>query len=394
VRLRTRSLTPFLLLSLAAAAHGADVPVTVSNFVFSPATVTINEGDSVTWTNTGGFHNVSSDTPGLFRSGDPAPAPWTYSHTFATAGTFPYYCEIHGAVGGAGMSGVVTVVPLPTLAIADRAVVEGNTGTTNASFTVTLSVPSASTVTVMFHTADGTALAGSDYTAVSPTILTFAPGTTIQTATVSVTGDTVSEDNETFFVRLTSPTNATIADNEAVGTILDDDDADFFPLSPCRVVDTRLTPGPGGGPALPANSTRVFPITGLCGVPADARAIALNVTTVNAGDLGDLRLYPADAVLPNASTLNFGAGKTRANNALIVLGTGGKIAVRNDMPPGSTATTDVVIDVSGYFKQASGAAPGPVITLVTPTSVAKGSPLLVGSTAGSWSPSRTGPAPP
>ena len=253
------------------------------------------------------------------------------------------------------MSGVVTVVALPSLSVADRAVVEGNSGTTSADFAVTLSAASASTVTVMFQTADGTALAGTDYAAVSASLLTFLPGSTTQTATVSVTGDTASERNETFFVNLLSPTNATIADSQAVGTILDDDAADFFAVAPCRVVDTRLPPGTNGGPALPANGTRIFEIASNCGIPLDARAVAFNVTTVNEGALGDLRVYAADAAVPTASTINFSAGKVRANNGLVVLGTAGKIAVRNDMPVGSTATTNVLIDVSGYFK----AIPGP-----------------------------------
>lgn len=350
---RTRSLAPLGLLLLAAAslAHSAEVFVLVlPTFVFDPQTVTINPGDTVTWTNEGGFHNVISDT-GLFTSGPPSSLlGWTFSHTFPSLGSFPYYCEVHGTPGGVGMSGVVEVVAY-SLNIADRAVVEGNTGTTDAVFTVTLSPVSTNPVTVTFQTADDTALAGSDYTAASG-MLTFAPGTTTQTATVSVTGDAASEDNETFFVRLSAPTNATIADGEAVGTILDDDAADFFAILPCRVVDTRLPPGSRRGPALPANSTRVFPVTGgACAIPADARAVALNVTTVNEGDFGDLRLYPADTELPLASTINFSAGKARANNALTVLGTAGRIAVRNDMPPGSTATTNVVIDVSGYFKR-------------------------------------------
>lgn len=277
------------------------------------------------------------------------------------------------------MSGVVVV--MPSLSIADRTVVEGETGTTNAVFTVTLNAPSTDIVTVMVQTADDTALAGSDYTAVGGTLLTFAPGTATQTTSISVAGDTASEDNETFFVRLTSPTNAVIADGEAVGTILDDDAADFFSIAPCRVVDTRLPPGPTGGPALLANTTRVFPVAGSCGVPADARAVALNVTTVNEGDLGDLRLYPADAELPLASTINFSAGKPRANNAIVVLGTAGKVAVRNDMPAGSTATTNVVIDVSGYFKRVPDTSPPPpAITGVAPTSVARGSTLIATGT--------------
>lgn len=356
MRLRTLSLTAFGLLWLAASTllHGADAVVTVTNFVFTAGTVTINEGELVTWNNTLGFHNVKSDTL-LFTSGSPASAPWTYSHTFPTAGTYPYYCEVHGGVGGVGMSGVVKV--LPSITIANRAVVEGPPAgiVVTADLTVTLSAPSADPVTVMFNTIDDTAIAGSDYAAVAGTMLTFPPGTTSQVASVSIIGDAASEDNETFFVHLSSPTGATIALNQATGTILDDDAADFFALPPCRVVDTRQPPGTWGGPALAANSTRTFPFRGRCGIPLDARAVALNVTTVNEGALGDLRLYPADAVLPDASTINFSAGKVRANNAMVILGGNGYVAVRNDMPMASTATTDVVIDVSGYFK----AIPGP-----------------------------------
>jgi len=79
-----------------------------------------------------------------------------------------------------------------------------------------------STVTVNFATADGSAFAGSDYVATSGT-LTFAPGTTTQPVTVNVIGDTTPEPNETFFVNLSSPTNATIATGTGTGTILNDD---------------------------------------------------------------------------------------------------------------------------------------------------------------------------
>lgn len=353
---RTLWLTAFGLLWLAAVppAHAADATVTVTNFVFTAATVTINEGEMVTWNNTVGFHNVKSDT-GLFTSGAPASAPWTYSHTFPTAGTYPYYCEVHGGAGGVGMSGVVKV--LPSMTIAGSAVVEGAAAgiVVTADFTVTLSAPSADPVTVMFNTIDNSAHAGTDYTAVSGMLLTFAPGVTSQIASVSIIGDAVSEANETFFGHLSSPTGATISLDQATATILDDDAADFFTLSPCRVVDTRQPAGTWGGPALAANSTRTFPFRSRCGIPLDARAVSLNVTTVNEGATGDLRLYPADAVLIAASTINFSAGKARANNAMVILGGGGGISVRNDMPVGSTATTHVLIDVTGYFL----AQPGP-----------------------------------
>ncbi|MGH8245378.1 MAG: Calx-beta domain-containing protein, partial [Gammaproteobacteria bacterium] len=111
---------------------------------------------------------------------------------------------------------------MPALSINDQTVTEGNAGTVNAVFTVTLSFASGQTVTVNYATANGTASAGSDYTGVSGT-LTFGPGSTIQNITVPITGDLVNEPNETFFVNLTGPVNATISDNQGVGTILDDD---------------------------------------------------------------------------------------------------------------------------------------------------------------------------
>jgi hypothetical protein len=110
----------------------------------------------------------------------------------------------------------------PTLRIADVTVTEGNTGTRTATFTVTLSVPSAQPVTVPYATADGTASAGSDYQARSGT-LTIPANQTTGTITVPVTGDRVPEPGETFVVTLSGATNATIADGQAVGTILDNE---------------------------------------------------------------------------------------------------------------------------------------------------------------------------
>jgi hypothetical protein len=112
--------------------------------------------------------------------------------------------------------------PPPALRINDVSVVEGNTGAAAATFTVTLSVASAEPVTVAYATADGSATAGSDYQAASGT-LTFAPGETVKTITVLVNGDPLDEPTETFFVNLSSPTNATIGRGQGIGTILDDD---------------------------------------------------------------------------------------------------------------------------------------------------------------------------
>jgi ribosomal protein L35AE/L33A len=112
--------------------------------------------------------------------------------------------------------------PNPSLVIANATVTEGNSGTVNAAFTVTLSAPSSNAVTVNWITANGSATAPADYGADNGT-LTFNPGETSQQIVVLVQGDTVSEANETFSVNLSSATNATIADNSGLGTITDND---------------------------------------------------------------------------------------------------------------------------------------------------------------------------
>ncbi len=132
---------------------------------------------------------------------------------------------------------------LPTLSINDVSIAEGNADTSVASFNVQLSQASSQPVTVKYATADGTALAGSDYTATSNT-LSFAPGETKKTVSVSVKGDTVVEPNETFRVNLSTPTNATISDAQGVGTIVNDDLASVLPQ--LSINDVSLTEGNSG----------------------------------------------------------------------------------------------------------------------------------------------------
>ncbi|MBU3750008.1 MAG: hypothetical protein FGM52_06070, partial [Mycobacterium sp.] len=111
---------------------------------------------------------------------------------------------------------------IPTLSIANTAVSEGNSGTSNASFAVTLSKPSTKSVTVAYATANGTATAGQDYTAAAGT-LTFAPGVTSQQVAVKITGDATVEPDETFTVTLSNPVGARLATVTATGTIRNDD---------------------------------------------------------------------------------------------------------------------------------------------------------------------------
>src|SRR5215218_8565722 len=123
---------------------------------------------------------------------------------------------------------------------------------------------------------------------------------------------------------------------------------DFYTVTPCRVYDSR---GPGG--PLNQGITYTQPIAGLCGVPADARAVAVNVTVVGASGSGNLAVFPAGTVPPFVGMLPFKAGKDQAVIQMVGLGTGansGKLSfVATIPPPPPSATYHFIIDVVGYF---------------------------------------------
>jgi len=123
--------------------------------------------------------------------------------------------------------------------------------------------------------------------------------------------------------------------------------ASFFTLTPCRVVDTRGPAGPYGAPALAAKSDRSFVLAGQCGIPPTAKAVAINVTVTQSTAAGDLRLFPGGTSLPLVSEINYSAGQTRANNAVVALGASGDLTVHCDEASGAV---ELIIDVTGYFQ--------------------------------------------
>jgi hypothetical protein len=122
----------------------------------------------------------------------------------------------------AQFGGVSPPPSLPSLTISNVSLTEGDSGSQLAVFTLTLSAASSNTVTVQYATADGTATAASDYVATSGSV-TFAPGETQKTISVTVNGDTTYETDETFLVNLTNPSNATLSVSQGQGTIQNDD---------------------------------------------------------------------------------------------------------------------------------------------------------------------------
>jgi hypothetical protein len=139
------------------------------------------------------------------------------------------------------------------------------------------------------------------------------------------------------------------------GGILDDPDllappADFYTVTPCRVVDTRDPAGPVGGPALAGGATRSFTVIGgTCDIPSTAISVSVNLTAVSPAAAGYLTLFPGDgAGPPLASSVNFSAARTRANNAVVLLATDGTGTIR--VKNGSAGTVHFVLDVNGYFQ--------------------------------------------
>jgi hypothetical protein len=112
---------------------------------------------------------------------------------------------------------------VPSLSIADASMTEGNSGTKLVTFTVTLSAASPSAVSYSIATANGAAIAGGDYVASSLAGQVIPAGQITKTFSVTVMGDTAVEGNETFAVNISNVVGATVADGQALGTIINDD---------------------------------------------------------------------------------------------------------------------------------------------------------------------------
>jgi lysophospholipase L1-like esterase len=121
---------------------------------------------------------------------------------------------------------------------------------------------------------------------------------------------------------------------------------DFYTLLPCRAVDTRLSQSP----LLSGTGPRPFLMHGVCGIPATARTLSVNVTVVNPTQSGFVNLFAADRDAPGTSVANFRASQTRANNAIVPLSADGRLGAVAAF--GAAGQVDLVVDVNGYFAEA------------------------------------------
>jgi hypothetical protein len=121
---------------------------------------------------------------------------------------------------------------------------------------------------------------------------------------------------------------------------------DFYTVTPCRVLDTRSSPGTPLTSGIPLSIN----VAGTCGVPSTAKAVSLNLTAIQASNYGGITLYSGDISAPGTTTIGFGSLTTRANNAIMPLAIDGIGTLKALATITGGGTVDIAVDVNGYFK--------------------------------------------
>jgi aryl-phospho-beta-D-glucosidase BglC (GH1 family) len=230
---------------------------------------------------------------------------------------------------------IVNPAPPPSLSVADTTVTEGTAATLNETFTVKLSAPSTTPVTVSYKTVNGTAIAGTDYTAATGT-LTFAAGVTSQTVTVASRPGSIG--SKTYSLILSAPSGATLSRATATGTIV-------TPTPAISVADTSVTEGT----AASLNETFTVKLSAVSKTPVTVAYKTTNGTAVSGTD------YNAAS-----GTLTFAAGVT---SQTITVAT-------HPGSAGSTKAYSLVLSAPTNATIARGSATGSIVTptpVVTPT---------------------------
>jgi hypothetical protein len=340
----------------AATGNGCDIGAVEVHPLLAPIDlqVTSFDSDSVSlgWTDSNtdatGYELVR--TPGATIS-DPSTS--YEDATVACATTYQYLVRAVRADEVSADSNVVEVTtgPCAVTVSPTSGLVTDEAGGSD-SFTVVLTVEPTAAVVVEVVSGDTGEIT------VSPSQLTFTPtGTTAwnlpQTVTLTGVDDPIDDGDQA--VTITLETNDALTLDDAfdaedpadVAATNVDGESGLYTLTPCRLFDSREA---AQGPALGSGESRVLQVHGSCGVPANARAIAFNVTVVEGTGLGHLLVFPSDQSPPAVSSINFAAGQVRANNGVVQLATDGSGTVSFRPFVAGGGSVHVILDVAGYFE--------------------------------------------
>jgi hypothetical protein len=263
-------------------------------------------GASYAWTGPNGF-TATTQSPAIANA------------TTAASGTYSVIATVAGVPSAPGTT-LATINAVPGAPVIT---VSPNVGAGSPNRTATVASHASSTYT--WTIGNGTITAGQ-----GTAQITFTAGLAGTPLTLSVT-----ESNASGCTSGAGTASVTVG---PAGSWIQ-----YYTASPCRQLDTRTSS------ALAPRGTLTIALTGgACGIPATARAVSVNVTVTQTAAAGFVTLYPATGSLPLASNINFVAGITRANNAILALANDGSGQV--DIFNGSDGTTQVIIDVNGYFE--------------------------------------------
>ena len=220
----------------------------------------------------------------------------------------------------------------PTISIADASATEGNSGASSLAFTVLLSSPSSQTIMVQYATTAGTATAGVDYSTQSGQ-LTFNPGQTSATLTVPILADTVDEANETVFVTLSFPVNATLGDDSAQGTIVDDDATPTL-----SVTDVSVTEG-NGGSASPTMAVFSVSLSAASSFPVTVGYATVSGSAAAGADF-----------MPTSGSVSIAAGSRTATFSVSIIGDTVKESAESFTVTLSAPSNATIFDGTGLGK--------------------------------------------
>ena len=225
-----------------------------------------------------------------------------------------------------------------SVSIGDATVVEGATGSTNATFTISRAGDASEAVSVRYTTVDGTATAGSDFVAVPETTVTFAAGETSKSVAVSVNGDAGTELDETFSIRLSAPDGTAISDDTGLGAILNDDAPPTLSID-----DVALPEGNSGTTAATFTITRSGITTGASSV----QYVTVDGTATAGSDfvgLAPARLHfgPGEATRTVAVTVNGSLGTEPDETFSVKLSSPDGAAISDDTGVGTIINDDDV----------------------------------------------------
>jgi uncharacterized repeat protein (TIGR01451 family) len=301
---------------------GGSVTYTASCTIAAAATGTLSNTATIASgvTDPNPANNAATDTDTLTPQADLAITK-TDGQTTVLAGATITYTIVASNAGPSDAPGSTVADTLP-------AAITGATWTCVGAGGGTCTAAGAGNISDVVNLPAG----GSVTYTVAGTVAAGTTGTVSNTATVAAPAGVTDP----------TPGNNSATDTDTVVGLV------YFTVTPCRVVDTRSNTAPIGGPVLQGQETRTFALAGHCGIPATAKAVQVNIAVTQPTAAGNLRLFPAGQPVPTISSINYSAGQTRANNAVVSLSALGEIDAFVAQAAGTTV--HLVVDVNGYFE--------------------------------------------